>query len=48
MAKALVDELRVESADHTHDPWLNKVVWSLRVCLIPLDNVKVDVVKFFC
>ena len=45
MAKELVDELRTEDAAHAHDVWLKKAVWTCRVCLILLGDLKVDVVN---
>ena len=47
MAKVLVDELSIEYADHSYDVWVNKAVWTCRVCLFLLDNLKVDVVNIF-
>ena len=45
MTKALVGEFIIEAADHSHDSWLKKAVFTCRVCFILLGDLKVDVVK---
>ena len=38
-------EFSINYTAHAHNAWLKKAVWDLRVCLILIDNLKVDVVK---
>ena len=48
MAKVLVDELIIEAEVRAHDSFQKNLMWTCRVGLILLDNLKVDVVKIFC
>ena len=47
MAKALVDELSIDTEDHAHNARWKKELWCCRIFLSFLDNLKVDVVKDF-
>ena len=47
MEKSLVYELIIETADHAHDAWRNKLVCTCSVCLIFIEDLEFNVVKIF-
>ena len=47
ISKALVDEFIIKASDHSREDWCDNAVFICRVCFVLLDDLKVDLVKFF-